>query len=187
MRRLTEHAHDSCRMVLTHGEIAMDATSGNGHDTLFLAQQVGPEGTVFAFDLQAEAIKETARRLQQHEFDNVILVQGDHAKLRDLLPQEFHGRVGAVMFNLGYLPGGDKAITTKPSSTLAALRQSLELLRAGGIVTVLAYTGHVGGQDEADAVRTFVADLAETSFDVSEISADEKAEGSPQLLVVRKK
>jgi len=187
MRRLTQQAHDNCRTVLARGEIAVDATAGNGHDTLFLAQQVGPAGTVFAFDLQSEAINETARRLQQHEFDNVALVQGDHAKLRELLPREFHGRVGAVMFNLGYLPGGDKKITTMPSSTLAALEQSLDLLRPGGIVTVLAYTGHAGGQDEADAIRGLLGGLCDTSFDVTETPADENSVTAPQLLVVRKK
>jgi predicted methyltransferase len=136
MPRLTEIAHAAVRVALRQGEIAIDATAGNGWDTLFLGECVGPQGHVFAFDIQPEALAATAARIRHAT--NVTLLACDHAKLRETIPAAFHGRIGAVMFNLGYLPGSDHAITTHPQSTLPAISAALELLREGGILTVLA-------------------------------------------------
>src|SRR5262249_21317060 len=138
--------------------IAIDATAGNGHDTRFLLECVGASGRVFAFDLQAEALAHTARAAG--DVSNLTLFTRDHAEMRDAIPPEYHGHVGAVMFNLGYLPGGDHSITTQPTSTLKAISAALELLRPGGVLTVLAYTGHLGGAEEADAVAKLLGELS---------------------------
>lgn len=174
MNRLTDQAHELCRRVIASGEVAIDATAGNGHDTLFLARQVGPEGAVFAFDRQATAIHKTETRLKQADLTNAVVMHVDHAKMAESIPREHHGRIAAVMFNLGYLPGGDKTLITQPSSTIPAIEQSLELQRPGGILTVLCYTGHAGGDEETAAVRSLLNALPTESYQVDEYPGAEK-------------
>jgi predicted methyltransferase len=150
MPRLTELAHHAVRAVLGPGDVAVDATAGNGHDTRFLCDLVGPTGHVFAFDVQPSALENAARMVEGAS--HVVLLQRDHAEMHDAIPPRFHGQVAAVMLNLGYLPGGDKSIVTRTESTLTAIRAALRLLRPGGVLTVIAYPGHPGGREEAAAV-----------------------------------
>jgi len=181
MPRLTELAHEAVKSVLARGEIAIDATAGNGHDTRFLLECVGESGRVFAFDLQAEALARTASASENA--NNLTLLARDHAQMRDAIPQEFCGRVGVVMFNLGYLPGSDHSFTTQPASTLKAVADALELLRPGGVLTVLAYTGHPGGTEEAEAVAKLFGELPEP-FEVREERAEVGQTSAPRLFVV---
>jgi predicted methyltransferase len=176
MPRLTERAHAAVRAALAPGEIAIDATAGNGHDTRFLSELVGPTGGVFAFDVQPEALAHTAASLP--DATNVTLLALDHAEMRRAVPPEHYGRVGAVMFNLGYLPGGDHSVTTRTDSTLAAIRAALELLRPGSVLTVVAYTGHPGGSEEAAAVAALLR-----AFGPREEGG---GVGAPRLFVVHK-
>ena len=187
MKPFTEIAHDHVRAVLRPGDVAIDATIGNGHDTIFLAECVGPEGNVFGFDVQPDALERTAQRLVARNLHNVTLVNCSHAEMRSSLPMSEPGKLRAVMFNLGYLPGADKAITTDAESTIAAIRQSLELLGAGGIVTVLAYVGHSGGLAEADAVERLLGQLPHEEFDVNEEAAPFERTAPPRLFVVRRR
>lgn len=182
MPRQTELAHDAVRAVLRPGETAVDATAGNGHDTEFLARLVGPAGRVFAFDVQPAALDRTAARLRAAGLGNVTLFCRDHAELAAAVPAGCAGRVGAAMFNLGYLPGGDKSVITRPDSTRAALSAALGLLRPGGVLTVVAYPGHPGGADDLAAVRRFVGSLPDGT-DIREISPG-RATG-PALFVVK--
>jgi predicted methyltransferase len=183
MPRLTEVTHAAVRSVLAPGEIAIDATAGNGHDTRFLSERVGPSGQVFGFDVQPEALARTAAALGQ--VGNVTLRQRDHAEMRAAIPREFHGRVAAVMFNLGYLPGGDHTITTRAPSTLTAVSAALELLRAGGVLTVLVYTGHAGGLEEAEAIAKWLSELP-SAFQVREERSGKDGPAAPRLFVVHK-
>ena len=181
MKLLTDLAHESVERVLRRGETAVDATMGNGHDTAFLAKTVGSNGTVIAFDLQSPAIAATAHRLSQLELQNVRLVQRCHSKLAEEVPAELHGRLGAVMFNLGYLPTGDKSLVTQTSTTLQAIQTSLSLLREGGMLTVIAYRAHPGGMHETDAVAESLASLPST-FQVT--CESPKRPGAPRLFIV---
>jgi SAM-dependent methyltransferase len=139
----------------------VDATAGNGHDTAFLAQAVGPGGRVFAIDIQEAALRATAARLEGLDLlDRVTLVRGDHAGMAALLPCGARGAIALVCFNLGYLPDGDHRIVTTAEATLAALRAAAGLIRPGGALSVIAYRGHPGGWEEARAVARFVAELA---------------------------
>ncbi len=150
---LTVLAHARLAQMLAPGDIAIDATAGNGHDTLFLARQVGPAGRVHAFDIQARALAATRERLAAASLTGrVTLYQAGHEQMRERLPPGLDGQVAAVTFNLGYLPGGDHALVTRPDTTLAALDQAVTLLRPGGLLSVLVYRGHAGGQEEAEAV-----------------------------------
>lgn len=186
MKRLTEQAHDLCGQVVAAGDVVIDATVGNGHDTLFLARRVGNTGKVYGFDRQTEAIRETSRRLEQAGVAHAVLLHADHAEMRASIPPEHHGRVAAVMLNLGYLPGGDKSFVTETASTLPAIEQGLELLKSGGVLTALCYPGHPGGAAETAAVTRLLAGLADEEFEFKEYRAV-ASPAAPVLLAVWKR
>ncbi|MDX1346394.1 MAG: class I SAM-dependent methyltransferase [Sedimenticolaceae bacterium] len=161
-RRLTDVAHDVIAGHVHAGDIVIDATMGNGHDTLFLAQLVGETGHVYALDLQQRAIDQTRARLDMHgAAEQVTLIKGDHAEMGRLLPQGMAESVAAIVFNLGYLPGGVKSVTTTAESTLYALDASRELIKPGGIISLLVYVGHPGGLEEDVAIREWLGSLPE--------------------------
>jgi SAM-dependent methyltransferase len=121
---------------------------------------VGPTGHVFALDVQDPALQQTGQALAAAGLlSRVTLFRGDHSHLPESLPCEARGRLGMVCFNLGYLPGGDHSITTTAASTLAGLRQSLDLIRPGGVLSVVAYRGHPGAEAEAGIVEAFFTRL----------------------------
>ncbi len=184
--RLTELAQTLLKPAIKPGDVVIDATAGNGHDTAFLTKRVRFHGLVFAIDRQPEAIARLSRWLAETPRPRVKLILGDHAKLATLIPSEHHGRVAAVMFNLGYLPDGDHAVTTTAATTAPAIRQAVALLRPGGMMTVLAYTGHAGGPEEAEAVAATLRELG-LVIDWKERPADPWATNPPRLFVVRKK
>jgi predicted methyltransferase len=174
--------------ALQAGDIAVDATAGNGVDTAFLAGCVGAAGRVYAFDVQPIALEETARRLAAAaSAERVTLVNAGHETLRDHIPQESHGKIRGVMFNLGYLPGGDVSITTQVETTLAALEQACDCLAPGGLITAVRYTGHSGGREESDAVAAWAATLEGGVFHVLECSYLNQNKMPPELLCIEKR
>ena len=184
--RLTELAQQRVADVLSDGDIAVDATAGNGHDTVFLAARVGERGRVFAFDVQPAAIAATEAKLAEAGLRNATVFQKSHADLEAVLPPDFPGRVGAVMFNLGYLPGGDHAVVTETDSTLAAIDAANRVLRTGGVLTVVAYPGHEGGDTETTAVARHLARLSPQIFSVERFDGLSGRNASPILFVVTK-
>jgi predicted methyltransferase len=141
------------RGAVQSGGTVVDATAGNGHDTVFLADLVGEGGQVYAFDIQETALRTTRDRLEKEGFqDRTTLIHDSHSHMATHVPIVVHGQVQAVLFNLGYLPRGDKSLTTQPETTLAGLEVGLDLLAPGGIISLVLYVGHPGGQDEAEAV-----------------------------------
>ena len=156
---------------LQGGDIAIDATAGNGHDTLFLALTVGPSGHVHAFDVQEAAIQHTRQRLIDAGIDPSVytLFHAGHETMKTHVPAGAHGSVQAIMFNLGYLPGSDKAVITQTSKTLAALAQGLEILAAGGLMTVVVYPGHDGGAEEALAIEELASALDSRAFEIQHL------------------
>ena len=142
--------------LLVSGDVAVDATAGGGHDALFLARLVWPGGLVHCFDVQAEALDRTRARLDAAGLGEAVrLHAAGHEHMLEHLPEEHRGRVRAVVFNLGYLPGGDAAVVTRPETTLAALEAAREVLAAGGAISAVCYTGHPGGEAEARQVQAW--------------------------------
>ena len=158
-----------------------DATVGNGHDTRFLAECVLPGGRIYGFDVQEAALESTRSRLREAGVadDLVDLLHAGHEEMETRVM----GPVAAVMFNLGYLPGGDHALTTSPGPTIAALRAAIGLLKPGGLVSVVCYQGHDGGREEADAVRAWAAALPESGFR-NEVIGRESPGSGPFLVLV---
>jgi len=160
-RPLTRLAQDAVAAHLGAGDRAVDATVGNGHDTVFLARATTPGGLVIGFDIQSPALTGARARLQAEGLsDAVTLVHAGHERMAAHVPGDWHGDVAAIMFNLGYLPGGDKRVITRAPTTLAALDQALALLRPGGVLSLLLYRGHPGAGDEVDAVSAWTQALA---------------------------
>lgn len=183
-RRLIDQAHAEVSAVVKPGDIVIDATVGGGRDTVFLARLVGSGGEVYGFDVQHRAHFETSARLGQVYAENVTIYVMDHARMLEVLPKKIYGKVAAIMFNLGYLPGGDQQITTSTRSTLNALSAAVRLLRPDGILTVLAYRGHPGGVEETAAAYKFLRMCAEPkSPQVIQGSAFD----SPVLMILRRK
>lgn len=182
--RVTERAQRLARETLRPGDLALDGTAGKGRDTVCLAQAVGPAGQVHAFDLQPAALEATrALCAQEGLLDRVTLHLRSHAELRTVLPPGHLGRLGVAIFNLGYLPGGDTTLITRPDSTRVALRAAHAELRAGGRLICVAYTGHPGGETEAAVVRAFGRERAQAGDTVAmDTEADDS--GRPWILCV---
>jgi predicted methyltransferase len=179
--RLTELTHTAISKVLQPGELAIDATIGNGHDTSFLARITGPNGEVHGFDIQADALAKTRQLLEDENLEgNVTLHQAGHENMDRHLPPETRGNVTAIIFNLGYLPGGDKSCITRKESTLKALHLAFNnYLRPGRILSILCYPGHPGGDEESQAVGHWLSTL-------SGASVETHASEGPILHLVRK-
>jgi len=161
---------------MPHGRTALDATVGNGHDTVFLLAHFEK---VYAFDIQESALA----RFREHQQDNLVVVHDSHHKLRDYIIEP----LDCIMYNLGYLPGGNKSITTRPETTIASLSSATEMLRPGGLMTLALYLGHETGAIEAQAVSRFLAELPKAHFAVLRHSYHNRDKNAPLLMVVEKK
>lgn len=183
MIRITELAREQIARVLQKGETAVDATAGKGRDTLFLAELVGPEGHVHAFDIQPAALRQTASLLGQNELSSrVTLIPAGH----ETMAAHVGGPVAAVMFNLGYLPGGDRRIVTTPERTRCGLEAALGLLRRGGLITVVLYPGHPGGEAERGVLLDLCRNLDSGTFGVVRVELLNRGGPPPELLAVKR-
>ena len=185
---LTQQAHQT---LLSHLEkqgkkqfqFSIDATCGNGFDTLFLAEVT--EKMVFSFDIQTAAILSTQGRLSKTSYENKVeLIQQNHAKMLEYCQQhhtETIGQIDAITFNLGYLPRADKLITTSTDSTIAALNAATQLLSENGIISIICYRGHAGGLSESNAVLTWLKEQP-LNYLITDSSA--ATETTPFLLAI---
>jgi ubiquinone/menaquinone biosynthesis C-methylase UbiE len=165
------------------GDRVADATCGNGHDTLFLAHLVGPGGKVWAFDLQEKALTNTRALLEKAGcLAQTELVAAGHEHLAELIGEPLK----AALFNLGYLPGGDRNLVTRPEQTLAALDQAARLLLPGGIIIASIYTGHPGGAEEGEAVVQWAAGLAPAAFNTWMSRQLNRPSSAPYVVLVEK-
>jgi SAM-dependent methyltransferase len=172
---------------LIPGDVAIDATCGRGRDTVVMAELVGDRGKVYAIDIQPEAIVSTKRLLEEEGLlERVHLLTGDHSDIMMWIPAEDRNRVRAVCFNLGYLPAGDKKIITKAESTVSALKQSVDMILPDGVVTIMMYPGHDGGDAEALAVREYVATLDQKQFVVYGYSTLNQKNSPASLIVIHR-
>ncbi|WP_455209588.1 class I SAM-dependent methyltransferase [Kaarinaea lacus] len=184
---LVDTAHHILAEVIQDGDMAIDATVGNGHDVVFLAKAVGRTGRVLGFDIQADAIENTRVRLQRENVHHrVELFMQSHAHLEDCIPDNMARRIKVVMFNLGYLPGGDKSVITRRQSTLHALNTVLPHLVPGGVISIVAYRGHNGGQDESRAVSEWSSRLDKVVYSVQHIHPPATSDKAPLLFIVKR-
>lgn len=186
--RLTEIAHQHLSEHLRPGDLAIDATAGNGHDTAHLASLVGPEGHVIAIDIQETAIAATRERLRKLQYlERVKIVEGDHSQVLNSLLPAYSQQIAAIIFNLGYLPGGNKSARTHPTTTVHALTSGQKLLNPDGLLLVTAYRGHEGGQSEADTVAKWAHQIESNDWSVDRYDPVSIGKNIPPLLFVARK
>ncbi|MDE9800368.1 class I SAM-dependent methyltransferase [Staphylococcus delphini] len=157
VERILPFAKSLIRSHTTSESVVIDATCGNGHDTKFLADLV-PNGHVYGCDIQQEAIENTKRRV--HYYSNVSLFHTGHEWITQYIRDEHLTQVHAAIFNLGYLPKGDKSIVTQSTTTLAAVQTIFDVLQPEGIIVLVVYPGHEEGAEESETLMKHL-----TAFD----------------------
>ncbi|KAG8086068.1 hypothetical protein GUJ93_ZPchr0010g8808 [Zizania palustris] len=162
--KATELAHAVWRSIVRKGDTVVDATCGNGNDTLAMLKMVAGErvqGCVYGLDIQESAIESTSSFLKtavnSREMELVKLFPICHSRMEEIVPKNSPTRL--VAFNLGYLPGGDKTIITIPTTTELALQAASRIVCSDGLISVLVYIGHPGGRDELSVVESFASSL----------------------------
>lgn len=154
--QITEFCHHFMEDYIKEGDCCIDATAGNGNDTEFLCKMVGESGKIYAFDIQEMAIENTKRRLEEEGLlQRAELILDGHEKMAQYVKEE----VSVVVFNFGYLPGGDHSISTKSSTSLQAIEQALGLLKVGGVMNLCIYSGKDTGYEEKEALLSYLKEL----------------------------
>ena len=176
--RPTALAQEILKPLIRPGDLVIDATAGNGHDTVFLAECVGPSGKVLAFDVQEAALDSARSRLGKVGW--VEFFHESHARMAD---HATAGSVAVIMFNLGYLPGENHELTTESAETLTALEVAARLLKGGGVLSVICYPGHPAGAAEAVAVEAWMAGQTASGWRVARYGAVGTKRPAPFLLL----
>ena len=183
LRNARHLAADYMIRSILEGDRVIDATMGNGKDTLFLCELVGETGHVYAFDVQAEAVERTKERVKEDGYDGrATLLLAGHETMAEHVKEP----VQAVMFNLGWLPGAEHVVTTKTETTLAAVRAACGLIAPGGIVTVCVYPGHEEGTRELSALLEYAAALDVRRYNVAHHRFINASSQTPQLILIQK-
>lgn len=180
MQKITEISHQLLKEHLKAGGIAVDATCGNGFDTVFLANLVGPKGTVHAYDIQSIAIERTKRLAAELGLTNIEYHWESHENIA--LP-----KIDGVIFNLGYLPAGDKTITTEPDVVLRTVQKLLNHMDQNPnlLIVVVLYPGHEKGKKESLVLESFLSQL-DSGYLVTKI-VPLNQHNAPYILTIERK
>ena len=173
---VNELSHHIVKNFCYKFDVAVDATLGNGYDTDFLSEHFSK---VYSFDIQEPAVKS----YENKNINNVVLVNDSHEDFGKYINE----KVDCIMYNLGFLPGGDKSVTTKCRSTIMSLESSLELINKGALITIALYRGHEEGKKEENEVINFVTNLPKEKYGVMLHSFINRNNTAPFLIVVEKK
>ena len=169
---------------LQEGDIAVDATMGNGNDTVFLANLVGESGKVYSFDVQSTAIENTKKRISDNKINTEIeLIHDGHENLDKYIKE----KVKLVMFNLGYLPSAEHNITTKAETTIVAIKKSLDMLEKNGVILLVIYHGHENGKLEKVAIEEFTSSLNQKEYNVMKLGFINQINNPPILVAIEKR
>ena len=169
--------------ALHDGARAIDATMGNGQDTLWLCQRVGASGRVYAFDIQPEAVARTRERLlSAGMLERASLHCLGHERMSEVVPEP----VDVVMFNLGWLPGAAHGVTTRVETTLMAVNAALDLLRPDGLMTICIYPGHDEGARELEALIHWAENLDPKRYDAMLRRYMNQPNDPPQLIAIKR-
>ena len=176
-------AKEIIEQAMYEGACAIDATMGNGYDTLWLCDLAGENGKVYAFDVQPEAVERTAARIDSAGYSKrADLFCLGHERMKEVVREQ----VDAIVFNLGWLPGAEHGVTTQTSTTLQAVEAALALLKEEAVMTVCVYPGHEEGERELQALLEWAGKLDPKYFDVIHKCYLNQPNHPPQLLAVRK-
>jgi precorrin-6B methylase 2 len=188
MERILPFAKSLLKKAVELGDMVVDATLGNGHDTVFLAELVGEQGRVFGFDIQQEAISATEERLTRHNLtDRVTIFHAGHEQIFTKIPIDVHGKITGAIFNLGYLPGGDKTLVTHSETTIAAIEQLLALMAPEGIIVLVIYHGHEQGAVERDDLLHYCQTLDQKIAHVLQYQFINQQNNPPFIVAIEKR
>jgi predicted methyltransferase len=188
LERILPFARRLMEQAIAPGDIVVDGTIGNGHDTVFLSKLVGETGRVYGFDIQELAIQATTSRLIENQLmQRVTLLHKSHEQMKDSIPQKDHGKISGAIFNLGYLPGGDKSIVTQSKSTISAVEQLLEIMAPEGIIVLVIYHGHEKGAVERDELLYFCQQLDQNLAYVLQYQFINQINSPPFIIAIEKK
>lgn len=186
-------AHQYWKTLLKPGDIAIDATCGNGNDSLFISQQIlAPDqsdgmGELFLFDIQQTALDNSLKLLSSHLDTQQLSKIYPCLSCHSIFPDKIHkATVTLAAYNLGYLPGGDKSLTTRVSSTLLSLQNVLPLIKSGGVVSVTCYPGHAEGHKEENAILEWASALPPYTWNCCHHKWINSVQ-SPSLLILQKR
>ncbi len=176
-------AHQLLAASLSRAQCVVDATAGNGHDTLFLAKNTPATTAIFAFDIQQIALDKTTQRIAAQGFaSKVHCILDSHVEIVSHLTRE----IDVAMFNLVYLPGGSKTITTQAKTTVSALQKLLPRLSLGGKVSVVAYPGYPSGEEESVTLQHFLQSLSQQEYVASSYAMLNQVNQPPVLYMIEK-
>jgi len=179
--RILPYAKHLLEKCVVEGETVVDATCGNGNDTLFLSRLVGPTGKVVAFDVQMDAIENTRTKLLAEKIEHVALILDGHEQVKNYVKEP----VSAAIFNLGYLPGSDKTVTTNGETTWCAVVDLLDMLKIGGLIILVVYHGHESGKIERNFIEEKIKTLDVGTTAVLKYEFLNK-ENAPYILAIEK-
>lgn len=184
MRSAQHYSHFLLQECVTHGDHVIDATAGNGHDTVFLAQLVGDSGHVYAFDIQQEAIQATQKRAISLGLHHISYFVASHASISNYIADTIP--IKGAIFNLGYLPGSDKSIITRATSTIQAIQAILPTLSKKGRIVIVSYYGHEGGIEEKNALISFLSSLPQKEWSVLQYQFINQVHSPPICFCIEK-
>lgn len=187
LKGILNYTHYLLEESVNNGDTVIDATCGNGNDTLFLSNIVGENGHVLAFDIQEQAITETKKILSNNKRNNVSLIHDSHENIINYLPDDKNLKIGGAIFNLGYLPKGDKSIITNGYSTIIAMDTILSALKRDGLIVIVVYHGHEGGKHEKEALLKHVIHLDQKKYNVLRYGFINQKNNPPFILAIQKK
>lgn len=170
--------------LVKKGDIVVDATMGNGYDTLYLAKIIGEEGFLYSFDIQKEALISTKEKLEKENLlSRTKLILDGHENMDKYINK----KINFIIFNLGYLPKGDHNIITKPHTTIEAIKKGMNLLKPNGIISIAIYSGHEGGEYEKNELYKFLTKTNQEQFNVLSSSFINQVNNPPELILIEKK
>ncbi|SDH64297.1 Putative rRNA methylase [Alteribacillus persepolensis] len=173
---------------VTTGSVAIDATAGNGNDTLYLAQTAGSNGKVYSFDIQEKAKQNTMQKLQEQQLaDRVSFILDSHEHAASYIPAEEYPFLKAAVFNLGYLPKGDKTITTTGDTTIQAVNSLLSIMPSGSCIVLVIYHGHEEGKKEKQALESYASQLNQQIVHVLRYEFINQQNNPPYIIAMEKK
>lgn len=182
--QITEWCRHFLELQVKPGDLCIDATMGNGHDTLFLSQLAEEQGRVLAFDIQQTALDATRQRLESQDApDNVRLILDSHSHMDQYAQSE---TVSCIVFNFGYLPSGDHTIATRSETSIPAITQGLTLLKKGGLMSLCIYSGGDSGFEERDALLEYLKTLDAKKYLVILSSYYNRPNNPPIPVLIRK-
>lgn len=175
---------DIIETIIEDDWICVDATVGNGLDACKIVEKVKDKGIFYGFDIQKRALENTKELFESLEYEgnNIFLFEDNHENIRKYVKSN----IDFFIMNLGYLPGGDKNITTKWKSTISFIKNALEIININGIGIIVFYPGHKEGYDELLYVSEYLSELDQKSFNVLKYEFINQKNNPPQLVVIER-